>query len=185
MNLQKKHPEEDQILMISGLILLFSSTPPWASNYVKDVKSYFEEWQFVAICFMISMKVWNMPIFLFLSGISAFIIFWVHHILIPALFLSLVTQVPLSTRFLLLSAKTAKHTKGNILKTTACYGSIAWSFLRMIPFHHICSWCPPSLVSCVPLHLLTNVGSRLLHLAPSASGNTNVGLLQETILNMG
>ena len=65
----RRRPDIDILrILLTLLILLFHIVliyTPWGSYYVKDVKSYFEEWQFIAIWFMISMSVWKMPMFFF------------------------------------------------------------------------------------------------------------------------
>ena len=85
---------------------------PYTSYYVKIIPEMpAQPWHLLALWFIVSMNAWNMPMFFFLSGISAFfglkkrsenqfIQERLHRLFIPALFLALTASFPISTNIL-------------------------------------------------------------------------------------
>ena len=78
--------------------------------FIRVIPEAVPVWHLPALWFIITMNAWNMPMFFFLSGISAFFglkkrsesqfrIERVHRLLIPALFLSLTASFCVSSNF--------------------------------------------------------------------------------------
>ena len=68
-----RRPDIDLIrIVLTWGILLYHTVliyTPWASYYVKIFPQFVEGWHYLSLWFIISMNVWNMPMFFFLSGI--------------------------------------------------------------------------------------------------------------------
>ena len=68
-----RRPDIDLIrIVLTWGILLYHTVliyTPWAPYYVKIFPQYIEGWHYLTLWFIISMNVWNMPMFFFLSGI--------------------------------------------------------------------------------------------------------------------
>ena len=110
-----RRPDVDIIrIILTWGILLFHTVAiyiPKNHYYVKIIPEYPPpQWHLMGIWFNASMHAWNMPMFFFLSGISAFFglkkrsekefrMERVHRLLAPALFLSLFGSFGVSTDF--------------------------------------------------------------------------------------
>ena len=68
-----RRPDIDLIrIVLTWGILLYHTVliyTPFAHYYVKVYPQYIEGWHWSSLWFIISMNVWNMPMFFFLSGI--------------------------------------------------------------------------------------------------------------------
>ena len=68
-----RRPDIDLIrIVLTWGILLYHTVliyTPFAAYYVKIYPQYIEGWHWSSLWFIISMNVWNMPMFFFLSGI--------------------------------------------------------------------------------------------------------------------
>ena len=102
-----RRPDIDLIrIALTWGILLYHTVliyAPYLPYYVKIVPDQVKGWHFMTGWFIISMNAWNMPMFFFLSGISAFFGLKkrnenqfrgerIHRLLVPALFLSLTSS---------------------------------------------------------------------------------------------
>ena len=106
-----RRPDIDvlRITLTWGILLFHTALiyTPFVPYYLKIFPENIGFWQvYVTMWFMISMNVWNMPMFFFLSGISAFFALKkrtekqfrterVHRLLVPSLFLALTASYPL------------------------------------------------------------------------------------------
>merc|ERR1719348_510447 len=73
----QRRPDIDVIrILVTWGILVFHTViiyAPFMSYYTKVLPGWVQHWHvLITIGFVISMNVWNMPMFFFLSGISAF-----------------------------------------------------------------------------------------------------------------
>jgi len=102
-----RRPDIDLIrILLTWGILLYHTVliyTPLLPYYLKVFPDQLEEWHWSSFWFIISMNAWNMPMFFFLSGISAFFglkkrdenqfrMERVHRLLVPAIFLSLTSS---------------------------------------------------------------------------------------------
>ena len=109
-----RRPDIDIIrILLTWGILVYHVVLIYAPNniyYVRIVPDCIPSWHYVGNWFLWSMNAWNMPMFFFLSGVSAFFglkkrgekefrLERVHRLLVPALFLSLTASLPISTDY--------------------------------------------------------------------------------------
>ena len=110
-----RRPDIDvlRITLTWGILLFHTALiyTPFVPYYLKIFPENIGFWQvYVTMWFMISMNVWNMPMFFFLSGVSAFFglkkrgekefrLERIHRLLVPALFLSLTASLPISADY--------------------------------------------------------------------------------------
>ena len=87
-------------ILLYHAVLIYTPSLPY---YLKLLPHKMEDWHWSSFWFVISMNAWNMPMFFFLSGISAFFGLKkrdgfqfreerIHRLLVPALFLSLTSS---------------------------------------------------------------------------------------------
>jgi len=94
-------------ILLYHVVLIYT---PYLSYYERIIPETVPSWHLSLLWFVISMNAWNMPMFFFLSGISAFFglkkrsekefrLERVHRLLVPAFFLSLTASFPISLDF--------------------------------------------------------------------------------------
>ena len=91
-------------ILVYHCVLIYT---PYFSYYVRVIPETIPAWYMASMWFIVSMNAWNMPMFFFLSGVSAFFglkkrgenefrLERVHRLLVPALVLSLTASLPIS-----------------------------------------------------------------------------------------
>jgi len=91
-------------ILLYHTVLIYT---PYLSYYVRIIPLEIPNWHLIGLWFVITMNAWNMPMFFFLSGISAFFGLKkrsesqfrnerVHRLMIPAIFLSLTASFCIS-----------------------------------------------------------------------------------------
>ena len=106
-----RRPDIDvvRIVLTWGILVYHTALiyGPYLAYYVRIIPDRVDSWNLIYFWFTMSMNVWNMPMFFFLSGISAFFGLKkrterqfreerIHRLLVPALTLSLTASFPCS-----------------------------------------------------------------------------------------
>ena len=110
----QRRPDIDIIrIVLTWGILLYHVVLIYAPDsvyYVRVIPDPVPSWYYVANWFLWSMNAWNMPMFFFLSGVSAFNslkkrsekefrLERVHRLLVPAMFIALTASIPISADY--------------------------------------------------------------------------------------
>jgi len=144
-----RRPDIDIIrITLTWGILLFHTVvmfTPYFPYYSKILPDEVEYWHLLlTLTFSISMNVWNMPMFFFLSGISAFFALIkrsekqfrlerIHRLLAPALFLSLVSSFGLTADFASKLSPNCEeyYLTGHVSKKENATDGIDWNYCAM------------------------------------------------------